>query len=256
MRKSPIRALAALAVVLAAVACGGGGERSAAPSPALSAAPAADPGAVGSVAGTIRYTGSDDPDGAINMNADPNCAILHQEPIETERVVKGAGDGLANVFVYVKSGVSGSYPAPSEPVTLDQKGCTYHPHVLGIQTGQQFIVKNSDETLHNIHAVPAVNDEFNQAQPFVNMTLERKFDKVEVMLPFKCDVHPWMSAHLGVLNHPFFAVTGADGSFAIDKLPAGTYTVEAWHEHFGARTQEVTVTAGASADWSFDYAGS
>jgi hypothetical protein len=188
------------------------------------------------------------------MNADPNCAALHPEAIETEKVVKGAGDGLSNVFVYVKSSVPGSYPPPAEPVTLDQKGCTYHPHVFGIQTGQKLVVKNSDETLHNIHARPATNAEFNQAQPFVNMTLERTFDKVEVMLPFKCDVHPWMSAYVGVLNHPFFAVTGADGSFSIGRLPAGTYTVEAWHEVLGTRSQEVTVTAGGAADWSFDFA--
>jgi hypothetical protein len=253
MSKSPWRVVLALFVALVAVACGGGGERTAAPAPA--AAPAASAGAVGSVAGTILYTGSEDPDAAINMNADPNCAALHPQPIETERVVKGAGNGLANVFVYLKSGVSGSYPVPAEAVTLNQQGCTYHPHVFGIRVGQKFIVKNSDETLHNIHAVPAVNQEFNQAQPFVNMTLEKTFDKVEVMLPFKCDVHPWMSAHLGVLNHPFFAVTGPDGSFSIGNVPAGTYTAEAWHEVFGPRTAEVTVSAGGAADWSFDYAG-
>jgi hypothetical protein len=209
---------------------------------------------VGSVAGTIRYTGSEDPDGAINMGADPNCQAMHSEPVETQKVVKSADNGLANVFVYLKSGVPArTYPVPAEPVTLDQQGCTYHPHVFGIQTGQKFVVKNSDETLHNIHAVPAVNEEFNQAQPFVNMTLEKTFDRTEVMLPFKCDVHPWMSAYVGVVNHPYFAVTGEHGGFSIKNVPAGTYTVEAWHEVFGKREQEVTVTAGGTADFSFDF---
>lgn len=256
MRKSPFRVLLALTVALAAFACGGGGAEKA-PAPSSAPAPAATASAAGSgtVSGTIRYTGTEDPDGPINMAADPNCQALHPQPVETERVVKGAGDGLANVFVYLKSGVSGSYPPPSEPVTLDQKGCTYHPHVAGIQTGQKFVVKNSDQTLHNIHAVPAVNTEFNQAQPFVDMTLEKTFDKVEVMLPFKCDVHPWMSASLGVLNHPFFAVTGGDGSYSIAKVPAGTYTVEAWHEVLGTKSGQVTVAADGTADFSLDFGG-
>jgi len=256
MNKSHLWTFFGVCVLLVAAACGGGGE---APTQngGEPAAPAASAPAVGggTISGTIQYTGGDDPDTAIDMNADPNCQALHSEPVYTQRVETDGAGNLADVFVYVKSGISGTYPAPSEPMVLDQQGCQYHPHVFGIQTGQEFIIRNSDETLHNIHATPSSNAEFNQGQPFQNMELKKSFDQVEVMVPFKCDVHPWMAAYGGVLDHPFFAVTGADGSFSIANVPAGTYTVEAWHETFGAKTFDVTVEADGTADVSFDYAG-
>lgn len=253
MRQFPFRALLAALVLVGAAACGGGEE---APAPSEEA-PAAAPAATGdsSITGTILYTGGEDRDTVIDMAADPNCAALHSEPVYTQKVETDDAGHLANVFVYVKSGVTGSFPAPSEEVVLDQQGCTYHPHVFGIQTGQPLKIRNSDETLHNIHATPSTNTEFNQGQPFQGMELTRTFDKAEVMVPFKCDVHAWMSAYAGVVNHPFFAVTGEDGSYTIEDLPAGTYTVEAWHEQFGTRTQEITVGDGESVEFSFDYAG-
>jgi plastocyanin len=255
MRQFPLRAVLALSVLLAAVACGGGGEapsgQAAAPSPA--AAPAA--GGTGSITGTILYTGGDDPDTVIDMAADPNCQALHTEPVYTEKVVADGTGHLAWVFVHIKSGLSGQkYPTPTDKVVLHQQGCTYHPHVFGIMTGQTLVVRNDDETLHNIHALATTNTEFNQGQPFQGMELEHTFDKVEVMLPFKCDVHSWMHADVGVLDNPFYAVTAPDGTYTIKNVPPGTYTVEAWHETFGTRTQEVTVTDGGSADFSFDYA--
>lgn len=255
MRQFPFRVFLALSVLVGTVACGGG--EAPAPSEEGAAAPeAAAAAGTGSIAGTILYTGGEDPDVVIDMAADPNCQALHAEPVYTEKVVADGAGHLANVFVYVKAGLEGkSFQTPSEPVVLDQQGCQYHPHVFGIVTGQELVIRNSDETLHNIHATPDTNQEFNQGQPFQGMEMTRTFDQVEVMVPFKCDVHSWMSAHMGVLNHPYFAVTGEDGSYAIENLPAGTYTVEAWHEQLGTRTQEVTIGDGETADFSFDYAG-
>ena len=134
-----------------------------------------------------------------------------------------------------------------------QKGCHYVPHVQGVQVGQPLQIVNSDSTLHNVHGMPKQSKEFNLGMPIQGMKLDRKFDKPEVMVKFKCDVHPWMNAYVGVLDHPFFAVSGADGQYEIKDLPAGTYTVEAWHEKFGVQTQEITVTdaAAGSADFSF-----
>ena len=241
-------ALAALTVM----ACGGGGE---APAPKTEAPPAAP--AATAQSGNAAITGSasyvnGDPDAEIRMAADPVCDGLHKEPVYSEKVV--AADGkLANVFVYVKSGLTGSYPAPSESALLNQQGCKYTPHVSGIMVGQTLVIRNSDPTLHNVHAMAKKNEEFNQGQPFQDMEIEKTFDTPEVMVPFKCDVHPWMSSYLGVLDHPFFAVTGADGSFSIDGLPAGSYEVEAWHEELGARTLTVEVAADGSAQAEFDF---
>jgi plastocyanin len=186
------------------------------------------------------------------MGADPVCQSLHPEAAYSEKIVIDGG-GLANVFVYVKSGLSGSFSAPADKVMLNQKGCQYSPHVSGIMVGQTLVIKNSDPTLHNVHALPEANDEFNQGQPFQDMELETSFATAEVMVPFKCDVHPWMSSYMGVLDHPFYAVSGADGSFSIDGLPAGDYEVEAWHEELGSQTLSLSVAADGSAEANFDF---
>ncbi len=253
--------LLSLALALAAsalfVACGGGGD---APAPAAkpSAAPAAAAtGAIGGgvISGTIMYANGD-PDAEIAMDADPVCQGLHPNEVYTEKVVIDGG-GLANVFVYVKSGLTGSYPAPAGKALLNQKGCQYTPHVSGIQVGQTLVIKNSDPTLHNVHAHPKINDEFNQGQPFEGMELEKSFDTAEVMIPFKCDVHPWMASYMGVLDHPFFAVSAGDGSFSIEGLPAGDYEIEAWHETLGAKSTTVSVAADgglSAADFDFSPA--
>jgi plastocyanin len=172
--------------------------------------------------------------------------------VESTTRVTGAGGELANVLVYIKtSGVTGK--APAEPLTLKQEGCIYHPHVAAVVVGQTVKVVNGDPTLHNVHALAKANPEFNQAQPFQNMELEKKFDKPEMAISIKCDVHPWMQSYLSVLPHPYFAVTGEDGSFTINGVPAGTYEVEAWHETLGAQTGQATVTAGGAADLSFAF---
>jgi plastocyanin len=252
MKQATFRLALGLSAVALLVACGGGGDTTAAKSetPAAAAPSPMVAAGSGSITGLVSYSGADT-DTAINMDADPVCAGLHPDGAQTEMIVDGNGN-LGNVFVYVKEGVTGSHPAPSEPVVLDQQGCTYHPHISGIQVGQKLIIRNSDSTLHNVHALPTKNKEFNQGQPFQNMELEKAFDTPEVMVRFKCDVHPWMGAYMGVLDHPYFAVTDADGTFSIEGLPAGDYVVESWHETLGTRTQNVTVGDGAVAI-AFDY---
>jgi plastocyanin len=244
------------------VACGGGGEgegsgegddvpEASSDAPA-DTAPAVDTANAGGVKGVVNYSGPD-ADTPIAMNADPTCASLHTTPVDTGKYLVKDGK-LGNVFVYVKTGLEGkSFPTPTEKKVLDQQGCQYHPHVMGIQVGQALSIKNSDATLHNIHGMPKANAEFNQGQPIQNMEFDHTFDKAEVMVPFKCDVHPWMNAYLGVLTHPYYAVSGEDGTFSIDKLPPGTYTLEAWHEELGTATKDVTVAANQTVDVTFDF---
>lgn len=243
------------------VACGGGdGEGSgdgegvpeaSSEAPAESAPPV-DVANAGSVRGIVNYAGADG-DTPIAMGGDPTCASAHSAPVDTGRFAVKDGK-LGNVFVYVKSGLEGKrFPVPTEVKVLDQQGCLYQPHVMGVQVGQTLKIKNSDPTVHNVHTTPSANEGFNLGQPMQNMETDRKFDKAEVMVPFKCDIHPWMSAYVGVVDHPYYAVSGEDGAFTLDQLPAGTYTLEAWHEELGTATQQVTVAADQTADVTFDF---
>ena len=171
-----------------------------------------------------------------------------------EDVAVNANGTLKNVFVYVKEGLEGKTFAPkTDKVVMDQKGCRYTPHVLGAQVNQPVEIVNSDSTLHNVHGMPPSSKEFNLGMPIQGMKLTRKFDKPDVMVKFKCDVHPWMNAYAGVLPHPFFAVTGEDGSFEIKNLPAGKYTLEAWHEKYGVQTQEIMVDETGQANAVFKF---
>ena len=254
-----IKQVLAVLFTLALVGCGGGGgEETSAPTKSSEPAPPpVDPATAGSITGNAVLEGTAPEQKAIQMNADPVCAKLHTSPVMTEFVVANADGALANVFVYVKDGLGGrKFPTPSEPVVLDQNGCTYHPHVFGIMVGQELSVVNSDDTLHNIHAMPEKNPQFNIGQPIKGLTTKKKFEIPEVMVPFKCDVHKWMNSYAGVLDHPYYGVTGTTGSFEIGDLPPGDYVVEAWHEKLGTQTQNVTVGEKETKEISFTFKAS
>lgn len=213
-----------------------------------------DPATAGSIGGRVTFDGVAPPRETISMATDPNCRP--DEPLQTETISVGQDHGLQNVFVYVRDGLGDlQFPVPASPAVLDQRGCRYTPRVIGVQVGQPVEILNSDRTFHNVHAVGQTNSEFNVAQPSVGMTMTHTFTTREVMVPFKCDVHLWMHAWVGVLEHPFFAVTGADGSFSLAGLPPGTYTVDAWHESLGTQTMRVTVTPKSTATASFTFKG-
>jgi plastocyanin len=241
-----------LACAAAAAACGGGSE---APKPVATAASAGaqkvDPATTGDVKGVVTLNGTPPRNEPIRMNADPVC--LKQTQGEQFQETYLVADGkLANVFVYVKDGLGKyAYDPPTGSVTLNQQGCHYIPHVFGVRVGQPIEIVNSDPTLHNIHAVPKVNQEFNNGQPIQGMKMSHTFTTKEIMLPFKCDVHGWMNAYVGVMDHPYFAVSDKEGKFELKGLPPGTYTIEAWHEKLGAVTQSVTLGAKESKDVNF-----
>jgi plastocyanin len=236
--------MAALALGLVVSACGGAEEAAPAAPPPLTNP--VNPATAGAVTGTISFEGTAPAPQPLKMGSDPNCTPQGAATTETIVVRDGA---LANVFVYVKDGLGNlRFPVPTTPVVLDQQGCRYVPHVLGAQVGQPVEVRNSDPTLHNVHALPETNQEFNTGQPIQGMKHTHTFTTKEVMVPFKCDVHGWMRAYIGVLDHPFYAVTGADGRFTLQGLPPGTYTVEAWHESLGTQTQTVTIGASETKD--------
>jgi plastocyanin len=249
--------VSALGLTLAAsvVACGGGKETAA---PAETAAAAGggqrvDPATAGEVNGVVAFEGTAPKNEPIKMNADPVCVKANTTPQEQETYVVTDGK-LANVFVYVKDGLSAySFDAPTEKLTFDQKNCRYHPHVFGVRVGQSVEIVNSDPTLHNIHALPKDNAKFNNGQPIQGMKMDHKFTAKEVMVPFKCDVHGWMNAYVGVVDNPFFAVTDKDGKFSFKGLPPGTYTIEAWHEKLGTQTATVTIGAKETKDANFSF---
>lgn len=216
-----------------------------------SAAPAAAGGAA--VTGSVKLSGTPPAAQAVKMSADPVCQQQHQSPVMSEEVVVGPQGGLKNVFVSVK-GAPPSASAPATPVTLDQTGCWYTPHVFGIQVNQPLEIINSDATLHNVNAKPLANPPFNVAQPVKGMKTSKKFTKPEIGVKFKCNVHPWMSAFAGVVDHPYYAVSKDDGTFAISGLPDGTYTLEAWHEKYGTQTAPLTVSGGAAPPVQFTFA--
>jgi len=220
----------------------------------------------GTITGSIAYNGTPPAAKKIDTSADPVCAQKNPN-LETDDT-KVANGKLANVFVYIKEGKLSdnskigdySFDVPSAPVVLDQNGCHYVPHVLGIQTNQTLKVTNSDPTQHNVHPGPQLNTEWNQSQAQGAAPIEKQFSRAEILIPVKCNQHPWMKSYIGVLNHPFFAVSAADGSFTIKGVPPGTYTVIAWHEGPGKGTElppkTVTVAAkgSATADFAFGTA--
>ena len=232
--------------------CGGGDQPASSGTPSATAAPTDTADGPGTIVGTISFDGTAPAPRALRMDSDPRCNT--ETSGTSEVLVVGPGNGLQNVFVYVKDGLGNrTYAVPTTPVVLDQKGCRYIPHVFGVRVGQPVQIANSDPTLHNVNSAPRQNRPFNFGQVPSTPAVTRTFDAPEIGIPFRCDVHSWMNAYAGVVAHPFFAVTKEDGSFEIKGLPPGTYTVEAWHEQLGTQTQSVTVDGKTPAKFTASF---
>jgi plastocyanin len=257
----------ALSLLVLGSACGGGGTNKETNTPGTTAANDAAPysGPTGTISGVISYNGTPPAPKKIDTTADPVCGQKNPNLTTDDTMVK---DGkLANTFVYIKDGtVEGgkkvgdySWPVPPTPIKLDQNGCHYAPHVLGIMVNQKITITNSDATQHNIHPTPKLNPEWNQTQANGAPPIEKTFTRSEVLIPVKCNQHPWMKAYIGVMKHPLYAVSAADGTFSIPNVPVGKYTLVAWREGQTPEEQpmEVTVTANgtAKADFAFPKAG-
>jgi hypothetical protein len=215
-----------------------------------------DPLTAGSISGTIRYAGKRLRPTIIDMTEDPACVESHRGKSIDESLLVSSNGALANAFVYVKKGLEGkTFEIPSTPVTIDQSGCWFRPRVLGIQTNQILQVTNSDPVTHNIHPMAQTNREWNHSQGAGDAPLVRKFIKPEIMIPVKCNIHHWMRAYIGVLDHPYFTVSKQDGSYTIAGLPPGRYTIEFWHESLGTREWEITVPPHAGSILNVTFEG-
>ena len=216
-------------------------EQPAAPAATAPAAPATpiDPATAATIIGVVKFDGPAPKAAVIDMSQDPAC-----KGTNTAENVMASGGHLANVFVYVKEGLgSRTFEVPKEAITLDQSGCKYHPHVLGVVAGQTVKIVNSDPTTHNIHPTPKDNREWNESQPPQAAPIEKTLAREEIMLPVKCNQHPWMRMFVNVTKNPFYAVTGPDGKFEIKGLPPGDYTIAFVHEKLGEQEMKVTLAA-------------
>ena len=203
---------------------------------------ALDPATVGTLRGKVLFEGQAPAPKQISVKGNPECAVLHPGGMIASEELVVNGGALQNVFVYVKEGLEGfSFTAPESPVIIENKTCVYTPHVAGVMVGQGVVFLNQDSTLHNIHSYPKNSRSFNLGLPLTGMKQTKKFDAPEIMVPLKCDVHPWMQGYIGVLSHPYFAVSGPDGAFELKNLPPGKYTLEAWHEKLGTQSQTVEI---------------
>jgi plastocyanin len=214
--------------------------------------PEAQAQAPGKITGRISFQGTAPHPIKIRMSADPRCMKANPNGAE-RRQIEGENGGLANVIVSIKSKVPGAHAPHTAPVLLDQSGCMYTPVAIALQVGQPLKMRNSDETLHNIHPRPVVNAGFNVGQPRKGMETEKKFDKAETIFPVSCDVHPWMRSYIAVFDHPFFTVTKPDGAFEIANVPPGEYEVEAQHPTLKIMTGKVVVKAGAAGKVDLTY---
>lgn len=248
------RVVAAVCVLVLSASCSGGDkppERTPPPD-----AKRVDASKAGSLSGRVTIDGPVPQNAPIKMAADPACLREHKDGANFETFVSESG-GLGNVFVYVKDGLGNYYfDTPAEPVTLDQKGCQYVPHVFGVRVGQSIEFVNSDPTLHTVQGAGNSNPEFNFSQPIKGQKDTKFFTQPEVVVLFRCNVHSWMSAYAGVLDHPYYAVTTPGGQFALEQVPAGTYTIEAWHEKLGTQSQTVTLADNEKKGITFTFKAS
>ncbi len=206
-----------------------------------------------SVKGVVRFKGTAARLTRIDMSADPYCAKAHPSAVTTEDLLADANGGLENVVVFVSGGLeAATFPIPDEPVVMEQKGCQYKPHVLAMRAGQKLKVVNADATAHNIHPMPNNNREWNVSQP-PGVPVEQVFAREEVAISVKCNIHPWMRSYIAVVKNPYFAVTDKNGAFELKDLPPGNYTVQAWHEKLGSRTQKITVGGGPTQPVEFVF---
>jgi plastocyanin len=247
-----LRVFVVCAGLAVAAACGGAPP----PPAAAGAGKTVDAATAGSITGTVSFTGTPPVREPFKMGVDKACMDPSGAPKLNDAILVSSTGALQNAFVYVKDGLDPSYKfdVPSTPVTLDQRGCQYIPRIIGVRAGQAIDILNSDPTLHNVHALPRSNREYNLPEPTQGSHSKVVFTVPEVMVRFKCDVHAWMSAYVGVMANPFFAVTDANGSFSITGLPPGTYTLEAWHEKLGTKTMTVTVGPHETQTASFTFA--
>jgi hypothetical protein len=248
-----VACVTAVVIVAAMAACGSDSSKSASPK-SPKAAPDAkkvDPATAASISGKVLLEGAAPENPVVSMSSDSACGSAE---VRLERYVVDNG-GLKNVFVYVKDGLGNKYlfDTPTEPVKIDQKGCHYVPHVVGVRATQPLEISNSDMTLHNVHGMPRDNREFNQGQAVQGVKNTVTFDTQEVLIPFKCDVHSWMNAYIGVVDHPYFAVTGDGGKFELRGLPPGTYSIEAVHEKLGRQSLPITVGANDAKELTFTF---
>jgi len=205
------------------------------------------------IAGSVKLDGTAPHQKPIDMSKEPSCAAVHKDkPVTTEGVVAGANGGLENVVVYITQGLTGNEPVSTQPVEINQKGCQYLPHVVAVDAGQHMKILNSDQTSHNIHPQATKNPEWNKSQLAGAPPLDVTWNNEEIAIPVKCNVHPWMHAYIVVVKGPY-GVSDDSGSFKLDNVPAGSYTLTAWHETYGTQTQTVTVAAGKPATVSFTF---
>lgn len=236
---------------LAFAACSGGGSEV----PARGPATPIDPATTGTVSGKVTFTGTPPAETELRVAGDATCASAHEGPVLAGDVRVRDGK-VENAFVYVKNGLEELvFELPKTPVTIDQQGCIYQPHVLGAQTGQEIQFLNSDSTLHNVHTMPKNSSPVNFGMSRKGTSRSIRIAKPEVMVSIKCDVHPWMRAYIGVLDHPYFDLTGEDGAFELKNVPAGDYTIGVWHERFGTREAKLKVEAGKTSEAVFGFGG-
>jgi plastocyanin len=215
--------------------------------PARGPATPLDPATTGTIAGSVRFEGEPPPETQIQMAGDPACTAPGSAKVGAGDV-RVVGGRVENAFVYLKSGLEGRvFPLPTTPVVIDQRGCMYQPRLAGAETGQEIVLVNSDPTLHNVHTSPVNSPPTNFGMAVAGSRRSIRVAKPEVMVKIQCDVHPWMRAYLGVLDHPYFAVTRRDGSFRLENVPAGEYTLAVWHERLGTQETKVSVAAKGSA---------